>query len=197
MANKELDTPEEKKSNIFRLTNVRLAFPQIFEPKAFQGEGAEVYSASLLIDPKTPEGKKQITLIDFILLTVAKDKWGAKADTVLKSLKSADKTFLHDGDLKADYDGFPGMMFVSVRSKTRPLVLDKDKTPLTQKDGRPYGGCYVNASVEVWPQDGQYGKRINASLRGVQFVKDGDAFSGGAPASEDEFDSLESEEALA
>lgn len=189
---------EEKKGNIFRLTNARLAFPQIFEPKAFQGEGAEVYSASLLIDPKTPEGKKQVALIDSILLTVAKDKWGAKAEAVLKSLKAADKTFLHDGDLKSDYDGFPGNLFVSCRSKTRPLVLDRDKAPLTQKDGRPYGGCYVNASIEVWPQDGVYGRRINASLRGIQFVKDGDAFSGGAPASDDEFDSVDDgEEALA
>ena len=189
---------EEKKGNIFSLTNARLAFPQIFEPKAFQGEGAEVYSASLLIDPKTPEGKKQVALIDSILLTVAKDKWGAKAEAVLKSLKAADKTFLHDGDLKSDYDGFPGNLFVSCRSKTRPLVLDRDKAPLTQKDGRPYGGCYVNASIEVWPQDGVYGRRINASLRGIQFVKDGDAFSGGAPASDDEFDSVDDgEEALA
>jgi hypothetical protein len=79
---------------------------------------------------------------------------------------------------------------VSARSATRPLVIDKDKSPLTEQDGKPYAGCFVNASVELWPQDNNYGKRVNASLRGVQFFRDGDAFAGGGAASEDEFDDL-------
>ena len=39
--------------------------------------------------------------------------------------------------------------------------------------------------------DNQYGKRINATLRGVQFVSDGEPFAGGQPADADEFDILE------
>ncbi|MDC5277565.1 DUF2815 family protein, partial [Acinetobacter baumannii] len=64
------------------------------------------------------------------------------------------------------------------------------KTPLVQADGRPYAGCYVNAAIELWCQDNNYGKRINASLRGVQFLKDGEAFAGGGVASEDDFEDL-------
>jgi hypothetical protein len=75
-------------------------------------------------------------------------------------------------------------------------VIDRDKTPLTSADGRPYAGCFVNASVELWAQDNNFGKRINASLRGVQFFKDGDAFSGGGAASDDEFDSVEDADSL-
>ena len=67
--------------------------------------------------------------------------------------------------------------------------------PLTAADGRPYAGCYVIANVELWAQDNNYGKRINASLRGVQFLRDGDAFSGGGAASEDEFDEVEGSDA--
>jgi hypothetical protein len=88
---------------------------------------------------------------------------------------------------------------VSSRNKVRPLVLDRDKSPLTQSDGRPYAGCYVNGSIELWCQDNAYGKRINATLRGVQFYKDGEAFAGGGSATADEFDDLgvdEEEEAL-
>jgi hypothetical protein len=81
-------------------------------------------------------------------------------------------------------------MFVSSRNKTRPLVIDRDKSPLTAQDGRPYAGCFVHASIELWAQDNAYGKRINASLRGVQFFKDGDAFAGGGAASDDEFDDI-------
>jgi hypothetical protein len=31
---------------------------------------------------------------------------------------------------------------------------------------------------------------VNASLRGVQFLRDGDAFAGGGAASDDEFDDV-------
>ena len=183
---------EDKK--VTKLTNVRLAFPQIFEAKSFQGEGKAMFSASFLIDPSTKEGKLTIIEIEDDLKKVATVKWGAKAEVILKSLKSADKTCFHNGDLKSEYDGFAGKYYISARSDKRPLILDRDKSALTQAEGRPYGGCYVNATVEFWPQDSSYGKRINASLRGIQFVKDGDAFAGGAPASEDEFDSVESDE---
>jgi hypothetical protein len=169
-----------------KLSNVRLAFPALFEAKTVNGEGKPAFSASFLLDPADP----QLTAINQAIDTCAKDKWGAKADAILKAMRGADKVFLHDGDLKENYDGFAGMLYVSSRSTTRPLVIDADRSPLTEKDGKPYAGCYVNASIELWAQDNNYGKRINASLRGVQFLRDGDAFAGGAPASEDEFDDL-------
>ena len=74
--------------------------------------------------------------------------------------------------------------------KLRPLVVDADKSPLVAEDGKPYSGCYVNASVELWPQDNNYGKRVNATLMGVQFFRDGESFSGGGVASEDDFDDV-------
>lgn len=170
-----------------KLNNVRLAFPVLFEAKTVNGEGKPAFSASFLLDPADP----QVKAINQAVEQVAKDKWGAKADAILKQMRAQDKVALHDGDLKSNYDGFQGHLYVSARSTTRPLVIDKDKSPLTERDGKPYAGCYVNASIELWAQDNHYGKRINASLRGVQFFKDGEAFAGGGgAASEDEFDDL-------
>ena len=99
---------------------------------------------------------------------------------------------LHDGDEKAQYDGFAGNFFVtaSAQETAAPTVIDRDRSPLTQRSGRPYPGCYVNASLEFWAQDNAYGKRINAQLRGVQFLRDGDSFSAGRPASSDEFEDV-------
>lgn len=171
-----------------KLTNVRLAFPVLFEARTVNGEGKPAFSASFLLDPADP----QVRALNQAIEQVAKDKWGAKADAILKQMRAQDKVALHDGDLKANYDGFPGNLYVSARSATRPLVIDKDKSPLTEQDGKPYAGCFVNASIELWPQDNNYGKRVNASLRGVQFFRDGDAFAGGGAASEDEFDDLSS-----
>lgn len=175
-----------------KLDNVRLAFPQLFEAKTVNGEGEPAFSASFLMGPDHPA----VMALNAAMDKVGSEKWGAKWPNVKKEIVTKDRLALHDGDTKADYAGFAGMMFVSARNKSRPLVIDRDKSPLTAADGRPYAGCYVNASIELWAQDNNYGKRINASLRGVQFFKDGDAFAGGGAASDDEFDSVESADDL-
>jgi hypothetical protein len=103
-------------------------------------------------------------------------------------------TCLHDGSEKPDTDGYgPGVMYVSASERKRFPIVDKDLTPLAEEDGKPYAGCYVNASIRLWVQDNQYGKRINAAIVAVQFAKDGDSF-GAAPVNvEDEFAALEDE----
>ena len=58
---------------------------------------------------------------------------------------------------------------------------------LREEDGRPYGGCYVRAVLDLWAQDNKWGKRINCTLKGVQFIKDGDAFSASTPAQDEDF----------
>jgi len=173
-----------------KLTNVRLSFAQLFEAKTVNGEGKPAFSASFLINPNDP----QIAAVNAAIEAVAKDKWGAKAEATLKIMRSADKTCLHSGDLKANYDGFEGMMYISSRNALRPLVIDVDKTPLVAEDGKPYSGCFVNASVELWAQDNNYGKRVNATLMGVQFFKDGESFSGGGVADADDFDDLSADD---
>ncbi len=170
-----------------KLQNVRIAFPQLFEAKTVNGEGEPAFSAAFLFAPDHPA----VAELEKAFEIVGKEKWGAKWPQIKKEITAKDRLAMHDGDTKADYAGFEGNMFLSSRNKTRPLVIDRDKSPLTAADGRPYAGCYVHASIELWCQDNNYGKRINASLRGVQFYKDGDAFAGGGSASEDEFDDIE------
>lgn len=173
-----------------KLQNVRLAFPQLFEAKTVNGEGEPAFSASFLFAPNHPAVKQ----IEAAIEKVGTAKWGAKWPQVKKEITAKDRTALHDGDTKAEYSGFPGNMYVSARNKVRPTVIDQDRSPLVAADGRPYGGCYVNAIVELWAQDNNYGKRINASLSGVQFYKDGDAFAGGGVAAADDFDDLSVDE---
>jgi hypothetical protein len=167
------------------LNNVRLAFPNLFKPVTVNGEGDPAYSATFILDPLHP----QIAEIQEAQDAAGAEKWGAKWATVKKEIQAKDRFALHNGDTKSQYVGFDGNFFVSSRAKqtARPTVIDRNKSPLTEADGRPYAGCYVNASIELWAQDNAYGKRINAQVRGVQFLRDGDSFSGGSPASSDEF----------
>lgn len=176
-----------------KMNNVRLAFPQLFEAKTVNGEGKPAFSASFLLAPNHAAVKDLKAAIE----KVGADKWGAKWPAIKKAMEAADKTCLHNGDTKAEYAGYEDNLFVSARNQVRPTVLDADKSPLTAQDGKVYAGCYVNAVIELWAQDNNYGKRINASLMGVQFYDDGDAFAGGGVADADDFDDLGVEEEAA
>lgn len=167
---------------------VRGAFLQsLFEPQTVNGEGEPAYGGTFILPPDHPA----VAELEAAFEAVAKEKWGAKAPAILKELKSKDRLALHDGDTKSSFDGFEGNVFITTRSKVRPTVVNKDRSPLTAADGVIYSGCFLNVIIELWAQDNQYGKRINAQLKGAQFVKDGVAFGGGGtPASADEFANL-------
>jgi hypothetical protein len=172
--------------------DVRLAFPNLWKATSPAGGGEAAFSASFIL-PKT---HKQLPEIRKAIAELAAAKWGAKSAAVLKALEANDKTALHDGDSKAEYEGFEGNLYISSRSKIRPSVFDGQRNELSEADGKPYSGCYVNASIELWAQDNSYGKRVNAQLRGVQFLKDGDRFAGGGSAADsDEFDEIGAEDA--
>lgn len=170
------------------LRNSRLAFSDaLWEAKQVNGEGKPAFSCCLLIPPDHPQVKE----IHEAMIAVAKEKWGAKAEALLKEMATKDRLALHDGNGKSQYDGFPGNLFISARSQARPTIKDRDgKTPLTAQDGKPYAGCFVNAILEFWAQDNKFGKRINAQVRGVQFLRDGDAFSAATAASDEEFEDM-------
>jgi len=170
------------------LKNVRLAFPNLFEPTTVAGEGKPRFSATLLI----PADHPQIEEIKAAQLSIAQAKWGAKTAAIVKGLDKQDKLALHDGDTKSKYDGFPGNFFISAAAQENaaPTVIDRDRSPLSERSGRPYAGCFVNASIELWAQDNNYGQRVNAQLRGIQFYQDGDSFSAGRPAEADEFEEV-------
>lgn len=168
-----------------QLKNVRLSFPDLFTPRPFNPGDVPKFKATFLV----PKGDPQVKQIEAAILAVAKEKWPKNADKIVASIRgNANKFCFQDGDNKA-YDGYEGMMAFSASNKVRPTVIDRNKIALTADDGRPYAGCYVNAIVEIFAYDNS-GNGISASLGGVQFVKDGEPFAGGRPASADEFDDL-------
>ena len=175
------------------LNNVRLTFPQLFDAKQVNGQGDPKFSAAFLI----PRDHPQLGAVKEAIKAAADAKWGAKALEVLKALQASDKLALHDGDAKSDYDGYADNLFVNASNKIRPLVIGQQREPLQAADGKPYSGCYVNAIVEFWSQDNNFGRRVNASLLGVQFVKDGERLAGGGVASQDDFEPIPGTEAAA
>lgn len=188
-----------------KIVGARLAFPVLFTPEQFQGEGEYNFSCSLLVGPeknvKVFKGEpvegggvryvEKIGLADAIDV-VGKEKWGAKWPAIKKIADAKDLNCLHDGDLKEKFAGFAGQYYLSCRAAegARPTTVDARGSAVTQRDGVLYAGCYVIGLVDIWAQDNGFGQRVNAQIRGVQFYRTGDAFSGGAPASQNEFDDV-------
>lgn len=172
-----------------QIKNVRGAFLNIFEAQDDHG-----FNGKFIISPDHP----QIKEIEKAINDVAKEKWGDKAAKIVAAFSwtgkkpdtalAKDEYRNNDGDT---YDGFEDMWYISAKGKSRPAIFDRDRTPLSASDGVIYAGCHLNIIVEIWAQDNKYGKAVRAELKGVQFLRDGDAFGGGAPVSADEFDKVE------
>ena len=165
------------------LKNVRISFPSLFKKATFNGEETG-FEGTFLINKE--DQADQVEIINAAIKDLIK--------TNLKGAKlQPDKICLRDGDL-VDYDGYAEHFSIKASSKKRPLVIDRDKSPLVEEDGRPYSGCYVNASIELWGQDNSWGKRINATLLAVQFFKDGEPFGDGSTGSVNDFDAFDSDD---
>lgn len=147
-----------------KMQNVRLSFPSLFQTAQFAGDDTGKYEATFVLDKV--EHAEVIKSIETQIANLSKE---------LKSKLSSDKICLKDGD-ELDRPEFQGKMTIKASTKRRPLVVNRDKSPITEDDNIVYAGCYVNAIVTLWPQNNNFGKRINAQLDGVQFNRDGEPF---------------------
>lgn len=172
--------------SIIKLENVRLSFPSLFRERKFAPTDAKgSYSATFILDKKS--NAKEIAELKRAVDNLVREALKGKHP-------GAQKFCVRDGAEKAGTAGYgDGVMFVNARTDKRPQVVARDLSPLTEDDDKPLAGDYVNATIELWAQDNQYGKRINAKLRAVQFVKTGERFGEGSVDVSKEFVPLDDE----
>lgn len=161
-----------------KIPSARLSFPSLFNMASFGGESTGKFEATFILDKK--EHAKQIEEIEGAI---------AKFQKELKVKLASDKLCLKDGD-EMERPEYQGKMTIKASTKKRPMVINRDKTPITEDDNVVYAGCYVNAIITLWAQNNSYGKRVNAQLDGVQFVRDGEPFGDGG-ISVDQFDGFD------
>lgn len=168
--------------NVIKLEKVRLSYPQLFDAKPPEEGKEPVFSASFLLDKK--QHADLIKQIEKMTDRVALDAF--KKKVTLKRVP------LRDGNEKDGKEGYGDeVMFVSARNAKRPVVVDRDLTPLTKEDTKPYAGCYVNATIRLFAYDHKTGgKGVSASLRAVQFVRDGESFGAAPVNAEEEFEAV-------
>jgi len=166
------------------LPRVRFSYLNVFKPKKVKGSDKLSFSTALIFPPKSEEHE----MLKKIELEVATAAWGEKAAGVLKQLYSANRGVIKDGANRLDdegnpADGYDGMLFVnaSCPSTEPPAVGNRFRQEITPETmGRftgqfrpPRSGDYGAASIDVWAQDNDFGRRINAKLLAVVLREEG------------------------
>ena len=180
-------------SDIIYLSNVRVSFPNLVEPKITKNDnGSEraAWSADFIVAPDSPQFKQFMHQY----MTLATYKWKERTQTILGMIQSDRKSRCYgNGSEKINkttllpYDGYEGNAYISAISNRQPQMIQPNGSPVDASNSMAYqaiarsiyGGCYVNAAIRIWPQDNKHGRGIRCDLVAVQFAKDGDAFGGG------------------
>lgn len=194
----------------------RLAFVRLDKPKAFEEGQDPRFETSFLVDPSekakgsVPANEVGLAALTVIVKTaakIAKAKWGVTPREVLRVAseigipgvkydpKAKDDKIkfdcLYSGDTK-EYDGFAGNWVLATHNKNKPAVANRaGEAVLPGEDEFPFSGSFGRGSVTFWTQDNKYGRRIGVNLRGVQWIRTGEAFGAGAIDPSDEFGALE------
>lgn len=156
---------------------VRFSYCSLFEPRAAVAGGQETYSVTLLID----KGDK--FTLDKIKAAIEEAKQNYLQKNSGKKLPTGLKTTLHDGDGERPNGGdfgpeCAGCYVITVSSKNKPVLVDKNKMPITDPQDL-YSGCYGRAIINFFVYDTNGNKGISAGLNGIMKLHDGEPLSGG------------------
>jgi hypothetical protein len=180
------------------IENVRISLAYLFRPyvgKSDDGKEQKSYKTDCIITPTHPALQK----IKDAQRRVAQAGWPGSWEQVMQQLAAQDKLCLHKGDIgRADREEYKGNYYITANVKVKPRIVvtrNGANVEIAEDDPcAPYSGCWANVLVAIWPQspDGgkpsKWGKRINAQLMGVQFLRHDEKFGGGGRiAKVDEF----------
>lgn len=176
------------------LNNVRLSYEHIFTPSAFDDSQDAKYSATVII----PKDHTDLPALKRAFAEAGAEKFptlfggNAWPKGVTCALKDGDKDTNASGEVLCEKNPeYANSYVLMANSSKRPLVIDRNKSALTEQDGRPYSGCYVNVALGIGGYEfGKLKKGVKAYLNGVQFVADGERFGSDALSM---FDALDGE----
>lgn len=171
---------------------VRFSYVYLAEPKTNEDGTPGKYSVTLLI-PKT----------DKVTLGKIKDAISAAKAIYVKRnpgrpLPTNLKSTIHDGDGERPSGGefgpeCKGNMVMTVSSKTKPILVYADKTPIVDPL-EIYSGCYGRAVLSFYVYDTAGNKGVSAGLNGIMKISDGEPLGGNVVVDADWDDGWEKEE---
>jgi hypothetical protein len=163
-----------------KLRNVRGSFLNVFTPRPDKDDPTKKpkFGANALLNKV--KHAPQIAAVEKAIEQLLKEKKWARA--TVKSFPLGEASSKINSSTNEPYQGYDeNHMYLTANHTRRPLVVALDGSALSESDGKPYSGCYINMNVDVYAydKDPKHGRRICASLRSVQFVAEGEPFGGG------------------
>ena len=160
----------------------RASYVHLFEPHSSNG-GKAKYSVSLIIPKDDTDTVEKINVAIKEATENGRPKWGGKIPPNLKIP-------LRDGDdERPDDPVYKNCYFINATTDDRPGVVDRRRIPIIDPTVI-YSGCYIRASINLYPFNSNGNRGIACGLQNVQFWADGDPLNGRVRA-EDEFDALD------
>ena len=180
------------------LPRVRLSYPDVFVPRApKKGDGEPAFGATYLLDVKAnPAHKEAAKQCKAEIDRLIREYWGERVPPKLVQECFGKGEMFVNSDTGEVYPGYEGMYVVRAKSKANkpPLVVGPNKEPLSKDSPLIYGGVYVNATVNFWIQDNEWGKAIRCGLRVIQSLNFGEPFGSHVSESDlDDFDDFEAD----
>ena len=169
---------------------VRLAFVNLFEPRAGQEGQAPRYSVCLMIPKDDAKNIRKIKAAQKAAAEAGKAKFGGKIPPNLK-------TTLRDADDEMDMEKYPefeGHLFMNIGSSEAypPSIVDTRVNPIIDR-GEVYSGMWARVSMNAFAFNTQGNKGISFGMNHVQKVRDDEPFGNVSRASDD-FDVMDDED---
>ena len=151
----------------------RASYPSVFKPQLNKLSGKQEFSLEALFEVGT-----DLTAMKKAAENACVNKWGTDKKAWPKNLKSPfrdQKEKEKEGKLP---DGCTaGAVFMRLKSTKRPGLVDQNKVEIME-ESQFYAGCFARAHVSAFAYSQAGNNGVSFGLNHVQFVKDGDPFSG-------------------
>jgi hypothetical protein len=178
-----------------------LSYPNLLKAQQANGQGKAKFSATFVF----PGGRETTKALAQAAVAAARDKWGAKADDMIKSgeinIYGGKGASIRTDAAAKKYTGdrFPeGTVFVNARSDNRPGLVFAHKDPVTGKAATVaedeivesfYAGSRVRASLTAFAYDNSGNKGVAFGLNNIQLIGAGPRLDSRTKA-EDDFEAL-------
>ena len=154
-----------------QLKNVVITFPHLYEPHAATPTATPKYSAGFLLEPvgQNAEAMKVAMLAE--LRDKGKEQFAAQIHPPWKTGEEINAS--RATKAKAPREEVAGKWEVNAKDgKYQPVVMAQDgRTPITVEQGANiFGGCVVNAVIDVFWSPNSQNPGLFCGLRAVQLV---------------------------
>jgi len=165
-----------------QIKDVRLSYPHLWTPWNQEEGKPKKYSGRFILANNTHAD--EIKALQQHNLQLQREYFKERVPSA--------NLYLRNGD-DVGKPEFEDSWYISASETIKPQVVNKNRSPVDESDDIVYAGCFVNVLIRPWKQANKHGKKVNANLIAVQFVRDGERFGQARPDINEHFENEDGE----